>query len=128
MRRGKKERNKTDAHLRAAVLFSISNLRYEPLSIEHLLACRLRLIHPRWGFFVVIGGSFAGILSTHEIFKAIPTAKVTVINPYGEVFFNIAAPRILAKRNAIKPQDYLLDIDNVLGLYPSESFTLSRAE
>jgi hypothetical protein len=47
---------------------------------------------------------------------------VTVINASDKVFFNIAAPRILAKRNAIKLEVYLLDINNVLGRYPSGSF------
>lgn len=72
---------------------------------------------------VIIGGSFASILSAHAILRDIPTAKVTLINASGKFFFNIAAPRILAKPTAIKPEDYLIEIAPLFGRYSPESFT-----
>jgi hypothetical protein len=70
---------------------------------------------------VIIGGSFAGILSAHAILRDILTAKVTLINTSGKFFFNIAAPRILEKPTAIKPQDYLVETTPLFGRYLPES-------
>lgn len=72
---------------------------------------------------VVIGGSFAGILTTHRILKDIPSASVTLINPSRRFFYNIASPRIVAKPNAITSDEYLLDIPPFFSHYPSGSFT-----
>jgi len=71
---------------------------------------------------LIIGGSFAGILTAHALLKAIPTAKITIINPSKNFYFNIASPRILAKPGAIPTSDYLLSIKSLFVEYSSESF------
>ncbi|KAJ6184509.1 hypothetical protein N7519_005810 [Penicillium mononematosum] len=71
---------------------------------------------------VIIGASFAGIPIAHSLLKDIPTVKVTLINPSPTFYFTIAAPRILAKRDAFKPEQYLLPIGKEFSRYPTESF------
>jgi NADH dehydrogenase FAD-containing subunit len=77
---------------------------------------------------VIVGASFAGILSAHAILRDIPTAKVTLINPSRKFFYNIAAPRILAKPYTIKPNDYLLEIAPLFVLYSSELFVFMEGK
>jgi NADH dehydrogenase FAD-containing subunit len=71
---------------------------------------------------VIIGASFAGIPIAHSLLKDIPTVKVTLINPSPTFYFTIAAPRILAKRDAFKPEQYLLPIEKEFSRYPTKSF------
>ncbi|OGE56728.1 hypothetical protein PENARI_c002G07654 [Penicillium arizonense] len=70
---------------------------------------------------IIIGASYAGIGVAHAILKGIPSVKVIVINPHNKLFFSIAAPRILAKPDAFRPEQYLLSIQGAFAQYPSES-------
>ncbi|KAG9594778.1 FAD/NAD(P)-binding domain-containing protein, partial [Aureobasidium melanogenum] len=72
--------------------------------------------------FVINGGSFAGIRTAHGILKQIPTARVTLINPSSQFFYNIASPRILAKSSAFQPEQYLINIPNLLARHDSTLF------
>ncbi|KOS39487.1 hypothetical protein ACN38_g9687 [Penicillium nordicum] len=71
---------------------------------------------------VIVGASFAGIPIAHSLLKDIPTVKVTLINPSPTFYFAIAAPRLLAKRNAFKPEQYLLLIEREFSRYRPKSF------
>ncbi|KAB8074400.1 hypothetical protein BDV29DRAFT_190981 [Aspergillus leporis] len=71
---------------------------------------------------VIIGASFAGIPNVHSLLKDIPSCKITLINPSPTFYFTIAAPRILAKRDAFKSEQYLLPIEKVFRVYPKNSF------
>ncbi|CAG8059108.1 unnamed protein product [Penicillium nalgiovense] len=71
---------------------------------------------------VIIGASFAGIPIAHSLLKDISTVKVTLINPSPTFYFAIAAPRILAKRDAFKSEQYLLPIEKEFSRYPTKSF------
>ncbi|KAJ5922521.1 hypothetical protein N7516_010224 [Penicillium verrucosum] len=71
---------------------------------------------------VIVGASFAGIPIAHSLLKDIPTVKVTLINPSPTFYFAIAAPRLLAKRNAFKPEQYLLPIEREFSRYRPKSF------
>ena len=71
---------------------------------------------------VIIGASYSGIEVAHSILKEISTAKVVLINPSRELYFNVAAPRILAKPTAIAPEKYLLSIEKKFEHYPDSSF------
>ncbi|KAJ9482786.1 hypothetical protein VN97_g10632 [Penicillium thymicola] len=71
---------------------------------------------------VIAGASFAGIPIAHSLLKDIPTVKVTLINPSPTFYFAIAAPRLLAKRNAFKPEQYLLPIEREFSRYRTSSF------
>ncbi|KAJ5212974.1 hypothetical protein N7449_000143 [Penicillium cf. viridicatum] len=71
---------------------------------------------------VIVGASFAGIPIAHSLLKDIPTVKVTLINPSPTFYFTIAAPRLLAKRNAFKPEQYLLPIEREFSQYRTKSF------
>ncbi|KAG9762344.1 FAD/NAD(P)-binding domain-containing protein, partial [Aureobasidium melanogenum] len=72
--------------------------------------------------FVIIGGSFAGIKTAHGILKQFPTAHVTLINPSSQFFYNIASPRILAKPNEFRPEEYLINIPSLFARHGSTSF------
>ncbi|EEH05294.1 apoptosis-inducing factor 1 [Histoplasma capsulatum G186AR] len=66
---------------------------------------------------VVVGASWAGIKTTHAILKNISDVKVILVNPSSKHFFNIAAPRILAKPDAFKPDQYIFDIPELFQKY-----------
>jgi NADH dehydrogenase FAD-containing subunit len=53
---------------------------------------------------VIIGASCAGISTAHSILKELPTVKLILINPFSKFYFNISAPRILAKPSPFKPE------------------------
>ncbi|ODH52850.1 hypothetical protein GX48_01044 [Paracoccidioides brasiliensis] len=72
---------------------------------------------------VIVGGSWAGIKTAHAILKSIPNAKVKLINPSAVHFFNIAAPRILAKPKAFAPEKYLSSIPELFKKYDTELFS-----
>lgn len=76
---------------------------------------------------VIVGASFAGIPIAHSLLKDIPTVKVTLINPSPTFYFAIAAPRLLAKRNAFKPEQYLLPIEREFSQYRTKSFEFVQA-
>ncbi|KAL1979452.1 hypothetical protein VTN96DRAFT_5939 [Rasamsonia emersonii] len=64
---------------------------------------------------VIIGASFAGLQVANGLLKALPPSrakvKVILIDPSDKWYFNIAAPRIVAKPAALRPEQYLLPID-----------------
>lgn len=71
---------------------------------------------------VIIGASFAGLHIAHSVLRDVPDAKVTLINPSTSFFWNIAAPRIVAKPAAFLPQQYLLPIKEAFASYLTEAF------
>lgn len=71
---------------------------------------------------VIVGASFAGIPIAHSLLKDVPSIKVTLINPSSTFYFSIAAPRILAKQDAFRPEQYLLPIEKEFASYPKTSF------
>lgn len=73
---------------------------------------------------VVIGGSYAGIGVCHGLLQKNSDRKITVtlINPSTEFYFNIAAPRIVAKSDLIPPEKYTYSIREVFKKYPAGSF------
>lgn len=70
---------------------------------------------------VIVGASFAGLQIAHSVLE-VPNVKVVLINPATKFYWNIAAPRIVAKPNAFNPEQYLLSIKDAFTKYPSESF------
>lgn len=71
---------------------------------------------------VVIGGSFAGLHIAHSVLRDVPDAKVTLVNPSTSFFWNIAAPRIVAKPTAFRPDQYLLSIKDAFASYRPDAF------
>ncbi|KAE8143076.1 hypothetical protein BDV38DRAFT_293520 [Aspergillus pseudotamarii] len=70
---------------------------------------------------VIIGASFAGIPIAHSLLTDVPSIKVTLLNP-STFYFTIAAPRILAKQDAFRPEQYLPPIEKAFVSYPKTSF------
>ncbi|GAM86216.1 hypothetical protein ANO11243_042280 [Dothideomycetidae sp. 11243] len=75
---------------------------------------------------VIVGASYAGTGVAHGILKDIPQAHVTMIDPSEFVYFNIAAPRILAKPAEIKLDKILLPTAKLFEKYPSSRFQFVR--
>ena len=71
---------------------------------------------------VIIGGSYGGLGVAHAVLKGIPDVKVVLINPSKRVYFNLAAPRILAKPHEIPAEKYLFPIPDLFKRYPSHLF------
>lgn len=74
---------------------------------------------------VVIGASFAGLQVAHGILKDPGPgiyAKVVLINPSNKWYFNIAAPRIIAKPQAFKAEQFPVPIEKGFAKYPKDSF------
>lgn len=70
---------------------------------------------------VVVGASVAGLHISHSLLE-VPNVKVVLVNPATTYYWNIAAPRIVAKPKAFKTDQYLLPIQDAFKKYPSESF------
>lgn len=70
---------------------------------------------------VIVGASIAGLKIAHSLLE-VPDVKVVLINPATRYYWNIAAPRIVAKPDAFKTEQYLLPIEDALNKYPKESF------
>lgn len=70
---------------------------------------------------VIVGASVAGLKIAHSLLE-VPDVKVVLINPATTYYWNIAAPRIVAKPNAFKTEQYLLPIKDAFNKYPKESF------
>lgn len=64
---------------------------------------------------VIIGASFAGLQVANGLLKGLPSSrakvKVILIDPSDKWYINLAAPRIVAKPAAFRPEQYLLPID-----------------
>ncbi|KAJ6121014.1 Apoptosis-inducing factor [Penicillium sp. IBT 18751x] len=70
---------------------------------------------------VIVGASYAGLKIAHSVIE-LPEVKVILVNPATTFFWNIAAPRIVAKANAFKSEQYLLSIADAFNKYPAEKF------
>ncbi|GAD92061.1 AMID-like mitochondrial oxidoreductase, putative [Paecilomyces variotii No. 5] len=71
---------------------------------------------------VVIGGSNAGVAVSHGLLKQIPGVKVILINPSDKYYFNVAAPRVVAKPKAFSADQYIFSILEAFEQYPPSSF------
>ncbi|KUL83121.1 hypothetical protein ZTR_10989 [Talaromyces verruculosus] len=72
---------------------------------------------------VIVGASFGGIQVAKELLASLPNkVKVVLINPSDRWYFNIAAPRIIAKPKAFQPEQYLISIEKGFSKYSSSSF------
>ncbi|KAJ5088659.1 FAD-dependent pyridine nucleotide-disulfide oxidoreductase [Penicillium angulare] len=73
---------------------------------------------------VIIGASAVGNTAAHALLEDAQrlNAKITLINPSKTFFWNIAAPRIVAKPNAFRADEYLLPIEKSFAKYPATSF------
>jgi NADH dehydrogenase FAD-containing subunit len=71
---------------------------------------------------VVVGGSYAGLHVAHSVLRDVPDAQVTLINPSTSFFWNIAAPRIVAKPKAFRTEQYLLPIKEAFAGYRPDAF------
>ncbi|KAJ5673161.1 FAD-dependent pyridine nucleotide-disulfide oxidoreductase [Penicillium longicatenatum] len=72
---------------------------------------------------VIIGASHSGLGVANALLKTdADKIKIVLINPSEKVYFNIAAPRILAKPQFFQPNQYLLPIEKSFSKYPKESF------
>ncbi|EEQ89374.1 uncharacterized protein BDCG_04494 [Blastomyces dermatitidis ER-3] len=69
---------------------------------------------------VIIGASWAGVKTAHAILKSIPDVRVILVNPSSKHFFNIAAPRILAKPEAFNPDQYIHSIPELFQEYDTK--------
>ncbi|GAM36406.1 AMID-like mitochondrial oxidoreductase [Talaromyces pinophilus] len=59
---------------------------------------------------VIIGGSFAGIGVAHGLLKEVPSAKVVLVNPSEDLYFNVASPRLTTRPNDIPREKYIYPI------------------
>ncbi|GAD93914.1 hypothetical protein ANI_1_934034 [Paecilomyces variotii No. 5] len=75
---------------------------------------------------IVIGGSHAGLAISHKLLRQSPRVSVILMNPSDEYFFNIAAPRFLAKPGSLLPSKYLYSIPEAFREYPSSSFSFVK--
>ncbi|KAJ5312112.1 hypothetical protein PENANT_c011G01016 [Penicillium antarcticum] len=71
---------------------------------------------------VVVGGSYAGLHIAHSILRDVSDAQVTLINPSTSFYWNIAAPRIVAKPKAFHAEQYLLPIKESFAGYRPDAF------
>ncbi|KAJ5885912.1 uncharacterized protein N7473_008586 [Penicillium subrubescens] len=75
---------------------------------------------------VVIGGSHAGLAVSQKLLRQTARAKITLINPSDEYYFNIAAPRFLVKPKSLPPSRYLYSIPDAFRDYPADRFTFIK--
>lgn len=71
---------------------------------------------------VIVGAGVAGLVIAHSLLQGVPDAKIVLVNPSQTFYWNIASPRILAKPNAFKPEQYLLPIKDAFAQYSANSF------
>jgi hypothetical protein len=75
---------------------------------------------------VIVGASFAGLQIAHGLLKDLSgQVKVVLINPSSKWYFSIASPRIMAKPDAFKPEQYHIPIEQGFAKYPKGSFELT---
>ncbi|KAJ5794612.1 hypothetical protein N7457_001211 [Penicillium paradoxum] len=75
---------------------------------------------------VVIGASHAGLAVSHKLLRQAPEVSITLINPFDEYYFNIAAPRFLVKPESLPSSKYLLGIRDTFNEYPKDSLTFVK--
>ncbi|KAJ5167349.1 Apoptosis-inducing factor [Penicillium canariense] len=71
---------------------------------------------------VIVGAGCAGVSIAHSLLQGVPNTKVVLVNPSQTFYWNIAAPRIVAKPKAFKPEQYLLPIKDAFVQYPADTF------
>lgn len=76
---------------------------------------------------VIIGGSYSGSKVAHGLLKGHPSVKVTLINTGKEYYFNVAAPRVLARPSEVSLDKVLIPIQSAFSQYPSSSFEFVHA-
>lgn len=72
---------------------------------------------------VVIGGSHAGVGVCHGLLRQVPNARVTLISPSKYYYFNIPAPRIIAKSESLSPDKYMYSIIDIFRKSPEALFS-----
>ncbi|KAJ5491363.1 hypothetical protein N7539_002930 [Penicillium diatomitis] len=73
---------------------------------------------------VIIGAGVAGLTIAHSLLQGVPRIKVVLINPSQSFYWNVASPRIVAKPDAFRHEQYLLPIKDAFAVYPSSAFEL----
>lgn len=76
---------------------------------------------------VVIGGSHAGVGVCHGLLRQVPNAQVTLISPSRYYYFNIPAPRIIAKPGSLSPDKYMYSITDIFQKSPKTLFSFIEA-
>jgi NADH dehydrogenase FAD-containing subunit len=78
---------------------------------------------------VVIDRSHAGLELAQAVLSTMPAAKVTIISTSKEYYFNIAAPRLLARPSEVSFDQVLvpIPIERLFRKYPSDKFTFVHA-
>ncbi|RAK79968.1 NAD(P)/FAD-dependent oxidoreductase [Aspergillus fijiensis CBS 313.89] len=75
---------------------------------------------------LILGASVAGLPIAHALLKNNATTtkktKVILVNPSPDFFWMIAAPRILTKPAAFRPEQYLIPIAPGFAAYPAGEF------
>jgi NADH dehydrogenase FAD-containing subunit len=71
---------------------------------------------------VIIGGSYAGLGTAHALLAALPTIKVTLINTSKHHYFNLAAPRIIARPDEISLDQVMIPITSLFTKHSPERF------
>ncbi|KAJ5769674.1 FAD-dependent pyridine nucleotide-disulfide oxidoreductase [Penicillium odoratum] len=78
---------------------------------------------------LIVGASHAGLGVANGLLKTnSDKIKVVLINPSEKHYFNIAAPRILAKPEFFQPTQYLLSIESSFERYSKESFQFIKGK
>lgn len=76
---------------------------------------------------VVIGGSHAGVGVCHGLLREVSNARVTLISPSKYYYFNIPAPRIIAKPESLPPDKYTYPITDIFQKSPNTRFSFIEA-
>jgi NADH dehydrogenase FAD-containing subunit len=76
---------------------------------------------------VIIGGSHGGLAVAQAVLNTISAATVTVISTSKDYYFNLAAPRILARPSEVTLDQVLIPIDRLFKKYPSSRFEFVHA-
>lgn len=76
---------------------------------------------------VIIGGSHAGLGVAQAILAALPTVKVTLINTSKHYYFNLAAPRILARPDDISIDQVMIPITSLFTKHDVRRFEFLHA-
>lgn len=71
---------------------------------------------------VIIGGSYSGTGVAHALLKRLPTIKVSLINTSESFYFNVAAPRALARPSEVPLDKVLIPIASAFKQYSTSQF------
>jgi apoptosis-inducing factor 2 len=76
---------------------------------------------------VIIGGSHAGLGAAQAILAALPTVKVILINTSKHYYFNLAAPRVLARPDNISIDQVMIPIASLFTKHGTDRFEFVHA-